>query len=762
MKITVNNLKKLVKRMVHPDENSGKEKDTFEAALKRARDEAKYNLTEELREKYADFLDSPIKEKCILYEAFGGRGMTCSPHAIFKYLLTQTEFQEYLHVWVIDDFSDNEPWMGLYRDDPNVKFIKFQSVEYREYLATAKYLINNVSFPGYFTKRKEQIFVDTWHGIPLKTIGFDIPAGKVSAGNTVRNFLAADYLIAPNHFMTEIYENAFKMKTIYPGKILEIGQPRNDSYFHTDREAIFKKLQMAGVEADPKKKLILYAPTWKGSKYSSPDTSLDAYEKMIRTIEENVNTREYQVLVKPHQIVYYHIKDTVGITGQYIPATVDTNELLRATDVLISDYSSIYFDYLVSKKPILFFIPDLAEYKNYRGLYFGIDKLPGPVAETYEQLGDYVKDAERAMEPYRKVYEREAAWACPQDDGEVCRRLADIVFHGKEDSRCISCQNEAQPPKKKLLMYAGDFSEGDETEAFLGLAENLDFQKYDVTLLVCGGGDEFAEEQIIGLPAGLRILYRGQPFNGKAEEIAKNELFLKGKIKDIPHAFYKREARRLFGEAKFDCAIDLTEKKSLFSVVVKEMEGVRFFQYNARFVREKQIAKELAGQQVIVSATESYFIARYQGSNPAVITVEAIPAPDTEKINYICMYQQKAQNVLKAFCRLEKNTCLYITGKGKGYQKLKAMVSELHLEGRVILTGWLEKPFAFMNLCDYFICPEGEEESLGTLAAKTMNMKLLAEDCTTEMPYSFQARSWNQEQCEKLDELIEGKRTSDE
>ena len=168
--------------------------------------------------------------------------------------------------------------------------------------------------------------------------------------------------------------------------------------------------------------------------------------------------------------------------------------------------------------------------------------------------------------------------------------------------------------KKKLLMYAGDFSEGDDTEAFLGLAENLDFQKYDVTLLVCGGGDDFAEEQIIGLPTGLRILYRGQPFNGKAEEIAKNELFLKGKIKDIPHAFYKREARRLFGETKFDCAIDLTGKKSLFSVVAKEMDGVRFFQYNARFVREKQIAKEPAGQQVIVSATESYFIARYQGT----------------------------------------------------------------------------------------------------------------------------------------------------
>ena len=235
---------------------------------------------------------------------------------------------------------------------------------------------------------------------------------------------------------------------------------------------------------------------------------------------------------------------------------------------------------------------------------------------------------------------------------------------------------------------------------------------------MCGGGDEFAEEQIIGLPTGLRILYRGQPFNGKAEEIAKNELFLKGKIKDIPHAFYKREARRLFGEAKFDCAIDLTGKKSLFSVVAKEMEGVRFFQYNARFVREKQIAKELAGQQVIVSATESYFIARYQGNNPAVITVEAIPAPDTEKVNYICMYQQKAQNVLKAFDRLEKNTCLYITGKGKGYQKLKAMVSDLHLEGRVILTGWLEKPFCIYESVRLFYLPGKEEESPNPLGRR--------------------------------------------
>ena len=94
------------------------------------------------------------------------------------------------------------------------------------------------------------------------------------------------------------------------------------------------KLSKSGVKIDPSKKLILYAPTWKGSKYSSPDTSLDAYFELIHTVEANIDTSKYQVLVKPHQIVYYHIKKNQGITGQFIPATIDTNELLSAVDIL--------------------------------------------------------------------------------------------------------------------------------------------------------------------------------------------------------------------------------------------------------------------------------------------------------------------------------------------------------------------------------------------------------------------------------------------
>lgn len=745
--------KSLERQRKEQEKQARKEKEDryLNRVKKQVKAEASLNLNEELREKYADFLKTrPIQEKCILYEAFGGRGMTCSPHAIFKYLLAQPEFHDYLHVWVIDDFQDNKVWMEQYASNENVKFVKYQSLEYREYLATAKYLINNVSFPGYFTKREGQVFIDTWHGIPLKTIGFDIPSGKVSAGNTVKNLLAADYLISPNAFMTSIYKNAFKLENIYPGTILEIGQPRNDGYFHTKRQEILDKLKMAGVHVEDGKKIILYAPTWKGSKYSSPDTSLDSYQKIIQTVEAHVDTSKYQVLVKPHQIVYYHIKDTLGVTGQYIPATVDTNELLSVTDILISDYSSIYFDFLVSGKPVLFFIPDLSEYVNYRGLYFGVDKLPGPIAENYEQLGMLVEDAEKAMKSYKAHYKEEALWACPRDDGEVCRRLVEAVFEGKSSEYAVKCECT----KKKILLYAGDLSENEVTRSFLCLTKYLDYEKYDFTLLVDGDGDEKAPERISSLPDGIRVLYRGQPFNGTPGEIARHRALMSEKVKRVVHDFYIREGKRLFGGAGFDCAIDFTGENNLFSMVISHMENTAFHVYTEHFAEKERIEKELAQQSVITVDGRTLYMSDCDYKNPTVLNVDTIMAPDTKKVNYICMDQKKAENVIRNFVQMQdENACLYITGKGRNSKKLGNLITELGAEDKVVLTGWLEHPFSFMRLCKYYICPKGNEKCMDTLAAKTMKMKLLAEDCKTEISYTFDPDIWNQNHYRKLSAL---------
>ena len=742
-------LKKLLGFGKNSAKEAKKEEKTsgLEQAIEDAREEGRLNLNEEMRAVYADFWkNSPIKEKCILYEAFGGRGMTCSPYALFRYLLTQADFSEYVHVWVIDDFQDNQYQMELYKDYENVKFISRQSAEYREYLATAKYLINNVSFPGFFTKREGQIYIDTWHGIPLKTLGFDIPAGKVSAGNTARNLLAADYLISPNPFMTQIYQQAFKMEELYQGKILEEGQPRNDRFFHTDRKTIMDKLSKSGVKIDPSKKLILYAPTWKGSKYSSPDTSLDAYFELIHTVEANIDTSKYQVLVKPHQIVYYHIKKNQGITGQFIPATIDTNELLSAVDILISDYSSIYFDFLVSGRPVLFFIPDLDEYLGYRGLYFGIDKLPGPIARNHRQLGEMIHDVDKAMEPYMDKYRREAAWACPRDDGDVCSRIVDVVFRGQSSKHAISC---GETNKKRLLLYPGEMEGNHDTFSFMELLQLLDYSKYDVTVFTGGSGDE-PEQRICSLDQRVRVLYRGQPENGTCEEKGLYA-FSKGKEPSLA-AFYKREAKRLFGDARFDYVINLSSEKNVITAMLPFVENAVYAEYGTSFVDITRISQDLGKQQQIHCQGQDFYIAERQKIREAGPALKLLLVPDPGKKNYAAMgsltKEQDFQGLLrnfKAYAHENKNSHLYILGDGKERKALEKLLLEEELTKCVTFTGYVSEPFGFLKLCTAFVHTHTQgADSLPVLEAKALKLPVLDGDFREEAYPKFDPQAYNQ------------------
>ena len=734
--------KNSVKEAKKEDKTSG-----LEQAIEDAREEGRLNLNEEMRAVYVDFWqNSPIKEKCILYEAFGGRGMTCSPYALFRYLLTQADLSEYVHVWVIDDFQDNQYQMELYKEYENVKFISRQSVEYREYLATAKYLINNVSFPGFFTKREGQIYLDTWHGIPLKTLGFDIPAGKVSAGNTTRNLLAADYLISPNPFMTQIYQQAFKMEGLYQGKILEEGQPRNDRFFHTDRKIIMDKLSKSGVKIDPSKKLILYAPTWKGSKYSSPDTSLDAYFELIHTVEANIDTSKYQVLVKPHQIVYYHIKKNQGITGQFIPATIDTNELLSAVDILISDYSSIYFDFLVSGRPVLFFIPDLDEYLGYRGLYFGIDKLPGPIARNHRQLGEMIHDVDKAMEPYMDKYRREAAWACPRDDGDVCSRIVDVVFRGKSSAHAISC---GETNKKRLLLYPGEMEGNHGTFSFMELLQLLDYNKNDVTVLTGGSGDE-PEQRICSLDQRVRVLYRGQPENGTCEEKGLYA-FSKGKDPSLA-AFYKREAKRLFGDARFDYVINLSSEKNVITAMLPFVENAVYAEYGTSFVDITRISQDLGKQQQIHYQGQGFYIAERQRTGKAGPALKLLLVPDSGKKNYAAMgsltKEQDFQGLIrnfKAYVHENENSHLYILGDGNERKDLEKLLLEEGLTKCVTLTGYVAEPFGFLKLCTAFVHTHTQRaDSLPVLEAKALKLPMLDGNFREEAYPEFEPQAYNQ------------------
>ena len=424
-------------------------------------------------------------------------------------------------------------------------------------------------------------------------MGFDIPGANISQGNTARNLLSADYIVSSGPYMTETaYKNSYKMQNLYEGTILEEGFPRNDKLFENNRAEIIRKLQSYGVNAEADKKIILYAPTWRGEQYSQPDTDLQDVYKLIQIIEDSIDTKEYQVLVKLHQIVYHYLKENQVELGdaqaKFIPATMDTNEILSVTDVLISDYSSIFYDFMLTGKPILFYVPDAENFEDYRGLYYGFDNLPGPAVSSPEKLGELLKDIPAAVSSYQEKYAKARVQICPRDDGNVCRRIVDVMFDGKEPVNPVYLN---KTDKVKLLVYAGDFSDAPETTAFYEFLNKVDFEHFDVTLIGNGAKEEESAKKLNELSKEVRVLYWKRSYPATDEEYVCHKKFMKAEETEVPEMlldFYKRELRRILGMSKFDYAVVFTDMKKFFPAMsgaldVKQIYDIENWQEVLKF-----------------------------------------------------------------------------------------------------------------------------------------------------------------------------------
>ena len=211
-----------------------------------------------------------MDDKTILFEAFGGRNYTCSPKAIYEKMLTMKEFKDYTFVWSFIDPSKHEV-----KKDKRLKIIKSKSKEYYKYISISKYWIVNSIIEEGITKKKDQVYVQCWHGTPLKRLRYDIVVNGASLNSVEeirkRNDIDAkkfDYFISPSKYCTEKFTSAFNLKAL--GKeniIIEEGYPRNDFLFNKtkkDIDAIKKKLSLP-----LDKKVIFYLPTFRDNQHTS-------------------------------------------------------------------------------------------------------------------------------------------------------------------------------------------------------------------------------------------------------------------------------------------------------------------------------------------------------------------------------------------------------------------------------------------------------------------------------------------------------------
>ena len=506
-------------------------------------------------------LEEKLDANLVLYESFSGRSMSDNPYAVFRALYRDESMKHLKHVWVLDDFADNSYTLEKYRNDPRVIFIKYDSDDYLRYLARSKYLVNNTTFPAYFVKREGQVYLNTWHGTPIKSMGYETKNGNTVVANIMRNYLCCDYMLSANQIMTDMYLKSCKLDGIYPGKIVEEGYPRNDLMFDADRDEVFARLRYAGVEIDENKQIILYAPTWKQDENSKAVADPEELIRFKTELEKNIDTDRYQILIKPHQIVYKLIKDIPDYKGMLIPSTIDANELMSVTDVMISDYSSIFVDFMVLRRPILFYIPDLDSYLNNRGLKIMPDQLPGPNCETIAELADAVNRIDETFAGYRDRYEKLRSEICGHDDGRVSERICRIVWHGETEGRILTDPHA----KKRLLISAGFLKENGIMHSFLSLLNQLDYDEWDVTVYVAKTNSKGVEDAINEkINPNARVLLRvGIVINTKEEEVMREFVESRGLYKQYwrkryPYRVYDREYIRCFGNAEFDYVVNFS------------------------------------------------------------------------------------------------------------------------------------------------------------------------------------------------------------
>lgn len=428
-----------------------------------------------------------------------------------------------------------------------VNLVVVSTKEYMKALASSKYLFNDNTFLPFYLKKEGQVYLNTWHGTPLKTLGKGIKNAMHGIGNAQKNFVCADYLLYPNKYTMEHMVEDYMLDNIALGECILAGYPRNTAFFDQKRgDKIIKEMGLQG------KKIYAYMPTWRGTT-NNIDAKSNAYFQYYLYELDKLLADDEIVFLNLHPIAK---KDVDFDTFKHIrnfPEEYETYDFLNCARCLVTDYSSVFYDYANTGKKIILFTFDQEDYFADRGVYKPLSALPFPNVKTLEDLLSEMRSEKNYDDgEFLREY---CTYDCPQST----KAILDFVIKGKKSTEVTEVPFNRNG-KKNILLYLGNLDQNGITTSGLNLLKNLDTTEYNYFVSFPAEKAKTHQDVLAGLPEGVCYFPIQGVFN---LSYIKKKIWLafnKGRLPAAPvMALLKNdwqlEIHRTFGDAPFHSAI---------------------------------------------------------------------------------------------------------------------------------------------------------------------------------------------------------------
>ena len=689
-----------------------------------------------------------VDEEIIFLEAQNGRNANGNIFYIAKELSDNEKYRKFKIYISINSKVYEKTKESYYKKGlNNINFIKEKSKKYYKLLASAKYLITDISFDPCYIKKEGQVLLNTWHGTPLKNLGKKVNNEYHDLGNIQKNFIQSDYLLYPNEYMMNHMIEDYMLENLSNAKIILEGYPRNTVFFDEELKNTIRKEQ--GLD---NKEIFVYMPTWRGIvtrvENGKQQNEIQEYlEEIDRNLKDN---QEFFVNLHPF------VSDIIDYTKlkkiKKFPQEYETYQFLAIADCLITDYSSVFYDFANTHKKIILFAYDEEEYLHDRGLYISFDELP---FTKVDNVNDLIKemnlDKEYDDKEFLETY-------CKYDNKNATKKICEaVILNQKNDLEYRYIKSNG---KENVLVFAGNLATNGITKSLLTLLDNIDTNAKNYFITYDTRAVSKHKENIRKLPNNVGYIpIKGRMNIGFFKKLIMylySNKILKDYSKYIKYLKedFRREIKRIYPNTNFSTVIQFNGYNLKRILLFSEFECNRvIFAHNDMY--KEAVEKKNAQIPILKYAYENYDkvalvtedlfepISKIANINEKCYIVHniidynkileeakkevsfdektestielnslnSILESDNKKFITIGRFSKEKghERLINAFEKLyEKDNSIYliiIGGYGKEYGYLLEKVRSSICKNNIIVIKYVSNPYSILNKCDYFILP---------------------------------------------------------